>query len=377
MKKRNYTFLLLIIFFVSITDSFSYPRFAAYTGNKCVDCHINPAGGSMRNLYGIKYAKENLSMDVFKDISNKTEFSGQLTKNISIGGDVRLAHVDNQNHNAANMNTFLSMQGDLYVNAKVNDYIDVFVSPGISIPNIPMKYDVYGMVSKLPLNSYFKVGRFTPDFGIKIVEHRAFQRNLILNTPYSQDEGLELGISPGIFNLSLGLFNGLNTDFFDADQNKMFVASTGVTLSTKDENINFNLGASFLNNPFEFHDPNIQHPLNSNRKVFGGHTMVGIYNKVALLGEYDLEEYSIESNMTRREYRYIELNGRIIKGVELRGAYEFYDINRDITDDETTRFSVGAAVFPLLGFEFEAMMRFVKFKDIKTNEIQGNFHFYF
>ncbi|HEY5123064.1 MAG TPA: hypothetical protein VIK14_04945 [Ignavibacteria bacterium] len=55
MKKRNYTFLLLIIFFVSITDSFSYPRFAAYTGNKCVDCHINPAGGSMRNFYGIKY----------------------------------------------------------------------------------------------------------------------------------------------------------------------------------------------------------------------------------------------------------------------------------------------------------------------------------
>ena len=101
-----------------------------------------------------------------KYIKKTPEFTTKLNKNISVGGDLRFVHVDDEQPNLPVMNTFLTMQGDFYVNATVNDYISVYLAPGLQIPNIPTKYEVYGMVSNLPLNSYFKAGRMNPTFGI-------------------------------------------------------------------------------------------------------------------------------------------------------------------------------------------------------------------
>ena len=90
MKKIYFPVFSCLLFLVS-QISFSYPRFAAYTGDKCVDCHVNPSGASMRTEYGTKYAQQDLQMDMFKKLSAKMEFSPKLTKNISVGGDVRIA----------------------------------------------------------------------------------------------------------------------------------------------------------------------------------------------------------------------------------------------------------------------------------------------
>src|SRR6187549_613648 len=77
-------------------DALAYPRFAAYTGDKCADCHVDPSGGTMRHGGGIEYAKNNLTMDLFKKLAGKTQFSPKITKDISIGGDVRVAQVDDE-----------------------------------------------------------------------------------------------------------------------------------------------------------------------------------------------------------------------------------------------------------------------------------------
>lgn len=367
----------LSLFLYMVSELESYPRFSAYTGDKCVSCHVSPSGGSMRNLYGTKYAEENLQMEAFKKLAKDTKFSPRVNDYITLGGDVRVVHFDNQVPDQPDMNSFLTMQGDLYINAQVNKILSVFVASGIEIPNFPTKYEAYGMVSGLPAGLYFRAGRFSPDYGIKIVEHRAFQREDLLGTPYSPDAGLELGVQPGIFSLNMGLFNGLNTNFFDTDQNKMFVASTDATFSFHDYMYNFNIGASFYNNPYRrFMSGGVS--VDANRKAWGGFTKIGLDERIAILGELDFEENTVGGFLKRKMFGYGELNVRVIKGIELRGQYEYFDPDRDTDDDTVNRYSFGFAAFPVTGMEAEMMIRLVKEEtDVENDEYQFNFHFYF
>ena len=374
---RFFSFLTaLSLVFYLVNELESYPRFSAYSGEKCSLCHVNPTGGSMRNLYGTKYAKDNLQMDAFKKLAEDTKFSPRVNDFIMLGGDVRIAHIDDQVPDQPNMNTFLTMQGDLYVNAQVNRIISIFIASGIQIPNFPTKYEAYGMLSKLPANLYFKAGRFSPDYGIKIVEHRAFQRQDLLNTPYSPDAGIELGIEPGNFSLNMGVFNGLNTNFFDTDQNKMFVTKGDYTLNFNDYKYNFNFGASFYNNPYRAFISG--GTVDANRKAWGGFTKIGLDERVAILGEVDFEENTIDGFLKRKMYGYGELNVRVIKGLELRGQYEYFDPDRDTVANTVKRYSFGVAAFPVAGMETELMIRLVnEDADLKNDEYQFNFHFYF
>ena len=381
MKKkilfRLFSFVTAVSLFLYLVGELeSYPRFSAYTGENCNLCHVSPTGGSMRNLYGTKYAQDNLQMEAFKKLVKDAKFSPRINDFINIGGDVRIAHIDNQVPNQGNQNTFLTMQGDLYVNAEVNKLLSVFVSSGIEIPNFPTKYEAYGMISGLPAGFYFRAGRFSPDYGIKIVEHRAYQRQDLLNTPYSPDAGLEMGIQPGIFTLNAGLFNGLNTNFFDTDQNKMFVTKGDATINFDDYRYNFNFGMSFYNNPYQaFVSGNT---LNANRKAWNWFTKIGLDNRVALLGEVDFEENTIDNFLKRKAFTYGELDIRVIQGLELRGQYEYFDPDRDTDNDEMNRYSFGVAAFPVPGMETELMIRIVSEEaDLDNDEYQFNFHFYF
>jgi hypothetical protein len=93
------------------------------------------------------------------------------------------------------------------------------------------------MVSNLPAGLYFKLGRFIPNFGIKIPEHRAYNRIYNdLYTPYASDAGIEAGISPDFGNASLTLTTAIsngsstNADFqtnnsFDFDNQRQFTSS--------------------------------------------------------------------------------------------------------------------------------------------------------
>lgn len=383
MKEKSITFLifisLLILFFLDIKDSFSYPRFAAYTGDKCMDCHVDPTGGTMRNGGGIAYAKNNLSMDMFKKIAGKTQFSPKITDAISVGGDVRVAQVDDQVEGSSNFNSFLAMQGDLYVNAELNKILNVFVTSGMDIPDpYDVRYEVYGMMSNLPANTYFKVGLFKPDYGLKIVEHRAYQRKYLWNTPYNTNTGFELGISPEWFSMNIGLYNPMNQDFLDGDPHKMFAGNTDFNFAFNKLNFNLNVGGSFFNNPHNTSDSAFTTTITAVNQGFGGYTRLGFLKRIALLGEIDFQQYTSDFPMLRSMFGYAELNVIVVKGVEIRSQYEYYDKNRDITGDHIQRISGGVGLFPFFGFETELMVRFpIEDPEQQNDEFQWNFHFYF
>jgi hypothetical protein len=381
MKKSLLLFFVsafLCLVLLSPQTSFSYPRFAAYTGDKCGDCHVNPSGGSMRSEWGTKYGQQNLEMDMFKKLSAKMEFSPKLSKSISVGGDVRIAHSDNQVKTSTAADKFLAMEGNIYINAKLNEKLSVFVSAGLQSQQAPVKNEFYGLLSNIsPAKIYFQAGKFSPSFGIRIPDHRAYQRLYLLNTPYDADAGFLLGISPGDFNMNVAVFNGLSIDFFDTDLNKMFVASADYTFHFAEDLVHVNLGTSFYNNPFRKADQ-FGDMMDANQKSFNGFTKIGLFDRVAILGEVDFIENQETNVFKRGMYNFGELSVRLVRGVELRGQYEMRDPNRDVVDDEISRISAGFALFPMPGMEMEGMYRFVtETPSVDNNEYQMMFHFYF
>ncbi len=408
--KHKYIFIILSFLFLTMlfNESYSYPKFAAYTGEKCVSCHVNPTGGGLRNPYGVKYSRDELFMNFLKKANKETELNTQITKGIQIGADMRMIFIDDQiAEGVPNFNTFFQMQGDLYVHAKMNKYLSLLIAPGLYIPNtygpdpLPTKYEIYGLISNLPAGLYMKVGRFIPNYGVKIPEHRAYQRNFNdLYTPFASDAGIEVGIAPGFFTLTAALSNGSSTDIngtrnnsFDFDNQKQFLTSADFRWAGKNSKYTFGIGGSFLTNPFKWDPTN---NINALRQVAGGFFSFGLFQRVAVLGEFDYNRLDItDSVKTRRDFATIfgEVDIRVIHGLEAKFQFENYNPQLGIKDAplQMRRYSFGLEFFPLTGLEVETIFRYVdepgkttdpitgeqKDVDIKNNEFQTTFKFYF
>ncbi|MFI5212328.1 MAG: hypothetical protein ACHQIH_05550 [Ignavibacteria bacterium] len=404
IKFQNVLRVLFVFMFIS-SIAYSYPKFAALTGEKCQSCHVNPTGGGMRNPYGVKYSKDNLYLKFWEKANKTTDIDPQITKGIRMGTDMRMIFIDDQTgEGSPNFNTFFQMQGDLYVNAQVSKYISVMVAPGLFIPNngegsspVSTKYEIYGMVSNLPAGLYFKVGRFIPNFGIKIPEHRAYNRNYNdLYTPYASDAGIEAGIAPGLFTLTAGFSNGssMNIDrervnAFDFDNQKQVTVTGDFRWASKKSKYTFGIGGSFISNPFKYDRTN---NINALRQVGAGFLSIGLFERVALLAELAYNRLDLrDSFSTRSDFRTIfgEMDIRLTKGVELKVQYENYDNALGIKNSTTERqrYSFGAVFYPLNGLEVESVYRMVKnglgdpeppgAADFKDDEFQTVIKFYF
>lgn len=402
--KIRFASAVFVLFFVFTSALYSYPKFAAYTGEKCQSCHVNPTGGGMRNLYGVKYSKDNLYFKFWEKANKTTEIDPQLTKSISMGSDMRMIFIDDQTGEGnPNFNTFFQMQGDLYVNAQLNKYINLMVAPGLYIPNtygpnpLPTKYEIYGMVSNLPAGLYFKAGRFIPNFGVKIAEHRAYNRMFNdMYTPYASDAGIEVGISPSFFTLTAGFSNGSSVNInnqrnnsFDFDNQKQVTVSGDFRWASKKSKYTFGLGGSFLSNPFKYDPTN---NINALRQMAAGFISIGLFERVAIIGELAYNRLDIRDSVaTRSDLRTIfgEINIRVSKGLELKAQYENYDNALGIKNNTTERqrYSFGAVFYPLTGLEVESIFRLVRngkgdpeptnATDFKDDEFQTSFKFYF
>ena len=406
MNRKIYFFSLAIVltsFFCFSSQVYSYPKFAAYTGSKCQSCHINPTGAGIRNQWGVLYSKENLFMKPFEKANKTTDIDPQVSKGIRIGGDMRAAYFDDQQGDQPNFNTFFAMQADLYVNAQMNKYIGVTIAPGIYIPDtyssnpLPLKYEVYGLVSNLPANLYFKVGRFIPNFGTRIPEHRAYNRLYNnLYTPLAADAGIEAGIAPGPFTLTAGLSNGSSptvtgqvNNSFDFDTQKQLTVSADYRWrnSDKDTKYTFGLGGSFITNPFKYDPAN---NINALRQIAAGFFSIGLFQRVAILGEISYNRLNIRDSVsTRSDFSTLfgEVDFRVVKGMELKFQYENYNPSLGIKNDPSKRqrYSFGLMFYPLTGLEVESIFRLVKAGKgdgpvpftVKNNEFQTIFKFYF
>lgn len=390
MKRKNTIIncLIVLLFMSMLRFANAYPKFAAYTGEQCLSCHVSPTGGAIRHMGGIKYSKDNLFLKMFKKANKETEFNSQLTKGIQIGADVRTLFFDNQTGEGnPDQNSFFQMEADLYVNAKINKYLNMVVAPSLHYMTFPPVYEVYGMVSNLPASLFIRVGKIKPNFGIKIPEHRSYQRYYNLNTPYNSDVGLEAGISPGGLLLTVGFFNGVNNTIsndFDSDGGKEVVASADYRWASKKNRFTIDLGGSFLNNPFNLTDVN-NNKFSAVRQIGAGFISVGLFERVAILGEFDYNRLKISDSIdTKKDFHTIfgEVDIKLVQGLEAKFQYDNYNPQLGIKDGDKirNRYSFGFEIFPMTGIELESIYRLVTTPSgakLHNNEFQQAFKFYF
>lgn len=375
--KRLALFLFLLTFIAVTADAL--PKFATRQGAKCQSCHINPTGKGMRSTFGSTYGREELTMSTFKEETDIEEFSPMLNDYFTVGMDYRtLFYFREQNSTSS----FFQMQGDLYLDLRLNKKFRIYFDKGLY-----SGFEVFGLAKVLPMEGYIKLGNFVPSYGLKMDDHNLLIRSgafFPLNPAIAaypgglgfgqgaEDTGLELGFSPGILTVNVGVFNGKRGGLAGTGgtKNKAVVVRADANVQT--DLVNFNAGGSFYN------QPNSTGP--GKTRIIGGFGVISLDNNLTIQGEYDiLTTFNTALNKeVSGNILYGELNYLITSGIDLKLGYEFYDPNLDLKDGSITRFTVGAEIFPLTGVEVRPLYRINQEKpaDLKNNELQVMFHFY-
>ncbi len=347
MRKKS--LLLLAILTILFTDkSFSFPRFSLSTGGNCIDCHVNPTGGEMRNDKGWKMSRDKLAM-----VSPDEEFkmSNKIGENIRFGFDIRGQLLGSLGD--SKRIDFQNMAGLLYTSVDLSEKFKAFAR----YDYINSVWEGYGIAQILPNGGYFKGGTFIPNFGIRIDDHTAYTRGGdlgfitsiagrkqgLIYDPYYTETGIEAGVYIGDYaflTASVGRPLGrtpqaLLTNDPSYTGRIQFNPSIG-------DNVNLLFGGSFQ----RFRSPAIQPlvPPSPITNMYGPFVGIGI-GDFAILAEYDMaKSYLITDSITTAIM--IEASYKIVKGVEAIVRYDRFDPSTNTANNDVSRVVIGGAFYP-------------------------------
>ena len=294
------------------------PYIAVRTGFKCSQCHVNRTGGGKRTDFGIIYAQTQLFMHYLRPQGKPGFFDGELSEAISIGGSLRADHVttfavDAPGQEGLDRTSHLAIsQANVYLQADVIPDVLSFYVDQILAPDTRNR-ELFALIQGLPLDSYAKVGRMLLPYGLRLLDDEAFIRDRTGYTYERHAVGAEVGFEPGPLSLVANV-----TD----DQ----LSFTGATVHRR-----FRVGASYGRNRGEGGD-----------SVWGA--FVGFnFGRFTLLGEGNL----ISEGDVDRFAAFAEMNFLVRRGLNLKLTYEFFDRNRDVSNDRDgqDRITIGLEPF--------------------------------
>ncbi|MDR3626877.1 MAG: hypothetical protein P4L45_08595 [Ignavibacteriaceae bacterium] len=375
----NYSkYLLILLFVLAISRGmFAIPRFALRMGAQCVDCHISPTGGEMRNKGGWHYGLRALPLISPREKDDALNMSNEIGKNIDIGFDYRTQYLYSQE---LQKTTFQKMQGAIYIDAKIMDSIDVYANYDFVNAN----WEGFVVAHILPNSSYIKVGTFVPDFGVWLDDHTAYTRGGDLGYLFTMNQR-QGSIYDSRYNIT-GVEAGFNISDF-----ALFTASVGSPVSlnfnsdpTYTTSIKFTpvientLALMFGGSYSIFKGPLIYTQVPSEHKVnmFGGFAGFGIGN-FTLLGEYDLlQDYILTG--TKSTAQMVEASYVLLKGLEAVVRYDRFDPNTSVTNDDVSRLNVGFSFYPYSFVEIIPQYRFqFETPSVKNDSFLLQFHFFY
>lgn len=350
MKKL--TILILLTLFLYLPECFSLPRFSLLSGANCVDCHVNPTGGNLRNTRGWNFGKNKLAL-----ISPREEFkmSNKIGENILFGFDYRGQYLAKLSDSTSRTD-FQRMAASVYTNVYLSEEIKAFARYDF----IQQVWEGYAIAHILPNNSYIKGGTFSPNYGIRIDDHTAYTRggdlgllagsgNGLIYDPRYVESGIEIGGYFGDFaflTLSVG-----NPRYAVFQTDPTYTANLMIKPTLQSEDLNFFIGGSFANFrgliPFVGNFPKVN--------MYGGYLGIGFKN-FSLLAEYDIAKDYVftdtSSNVLMAEAAYIIMNG-----LEAVIRYDRYNPLPESENDNIDRFILGLEFFPYSFIELRPQYR--------------------
>lgn len=387
--------------FVAVTTvcatSDALPRFAARNGTPCIQCHINPTGGGIRNSYGRNVFEQTWlpwsarpgdepwvlepKEDAESEDDDKVAFSGDINDWLAIGGDFRAAYLwirpdrgPTPDTERDITNTFFLMQGDLYHSARLHDRLTLVLDIGLY-----SGFEAWGLFRLHPepdsWDLMLKVGRFIPAFGIREVEHQLFTREAIGFGNADRDTGVELTALVGPVAAHVAVLNGtLGDTAIDSHgtERRRFEKAIVSRLSARTDLgwVRGEIGASFYFNQ----NTNSVNPLfdgavptdqlvevaNGLDELRAGAFLTWNLGRFTYLGDlvYLRDDFHSDAVSPVRGYAsYQELSLLPIQGLDLVTTLEFADPDLELVDNTTTRAGLVVEFFPWQFTELRAMVR--------------------
>jgi hypothetical protein len=351
--------LFLVYFSFGITvSSKAEPYMAVRGGYKCGQCHINRTGGGMRTGFGVIYSQTVLPHKYLKLSRTGAFLDGRASDKITFGGNLRLSNktvlrVDKPRGDSQVDNSFNLPEGNLYIKFDVIQDVLSFYIDETFLPSGARNREAYALIQNLPLNSYIKAGRMLLPFGFRILDDDAFIRQKTGFNYANQDIGVEMGLEPGPLSLVAAITNGTQGASENNVQKQIsFVGSTVFR--------NFRIGGSFSRNRIS------AEPTDQITTMFGA--FAALYSgRFILIGEVDMiqprkKDETLEEKEAREKFGdqlaiYSSLNILIIKGVNFRMAYDYFDPRTKWDEDERIRFTFGPEIFPVQFVQVSAYYR--------------------
>lgn len=350
MRTITHFFFLLLFLILTTSEILALPRFSVRSGGQCIDCHVNPTGGQMRNLSGWKYGKNNLVM--FQASDDEFESSPMLNENVSFGFDLRtqfLAKFDSVNKRS----DFQNMASSVYFGAGLSETINLYARYDFT----QGYYEGFVSAHIFPDNGYVKVGTFAPNYGIRIDDHTAFTRGGMFDpniggfngwpfTPNYTETGVELGFYISDFAFITASSGSPAGQRFVKDPS--YTTSVQFTPQVSDE-FSLMAGGSFASWKKGF-APNIADV--TSFSGFGGVSFAGF----TLLGEFTQAENLFFKDSTSSALM-VEASYKITKGLDGVIRYDMLTPVSGNTSKNISGLVLGVEFFPYSFVELKPQYR--------------------
>ncbi len=323
------------------------PRFAVREGMQCRHCHINRTGGGMRTPFGVSFAQSNLSTYRAAGV-----FDPNLGESVSFGANLRLSNrtvlpartkIEDVERRTRTRNTFDINEGNIYLLARaIPNRLSLYIDETVT-PEAASSREAFVLVEGLPLDGYVKAGRFMLPFGLRIPDDRAFIRGETGFNYANADLGVEFGIAPGPFALTVAVTNG---SLGGNDTNRAKQISTHATFVTG----RARAGLSFAWNDTSAEDFAFQ-------SFTSGAHLGARFGRLYLLGEIDWIRGVTKPKNYDQVALYVEGNYEFLKGLYGRFIFEAFDPLRSLDENERDRFIAGVSWFPTQLLELRAEYR--------------------
>jgi hypothetical protein len=326
MARMTFVFMVMIVgggLIAAIARAEAY--IAVREGYKCSQCHVNKTGGGMRTDFANIYVQSRLAHTFVpwqpqgaaaaqSAVANIQH--GRLNDFVTLGADMRFAYSETHIPDVDRPDRDLSIRsGLIYLQLKaVPDRASLYFDQNVQ--GVGTTRELFLLFDGLPLHSYVKLGRFFLASGLRLQDDTAFIRQFSGFTYGNPDSGVEIGIEPGPFSVTLW------TTSIDDKRGVM-----GYWLSRPGRvGLSYNL------------DSSVEDTEKKVSNVFGG-LHFGRFTALAEIDQIDTETRSTNTTVTSQALL-LELDYLISRGLNLKLSYDAYDPNVDSESDIIDRLSL-------------------------------------
>jgi hypothetical protein len=335
--------LLGFAFFLALfgfQKAWSEPYLAAWKGVNCNACHVNQTGGWIRNDFGKNYGNSLQTFD-WQGLSDTLQSVKHTTPSyVSVGLDIHQDYTATFNQApATDQNAFVPLSRmALEINAKANDYISGVITYLVGESSAR---EIYGLISKLPVDGYVKLGQFTTPYGLELADDNSLVRTpLGFSFDNAPNTGVEAGIYPDPVFVNAAFFNSPTSSTSPTGiEEKAVSGKAGVQFSK------ITIGGSVYAQDLDLTTQVVRYG------TFGW----GRIGPVVILGEYD-QGYNgpvptAAPDLTKAYHASAEVD--LGSSVYLRLATEWIDDTTKVNGSDGFRHVVSLRCYPVQNFKFQ------------------------